>query len=281
MSRKAIKCFAVDHRSIDSEWPYPYIRLGTGFTDNCALKDTVGESICTERFNSFLGEWTAMWWLWKHLPDFGKTDFVGMTQYRRFFTALKPNYGVFPIHSFAGEPTPQILDSILAPEQLLEVISHYGVDGILPARFSDYSYCRDCKDVVDLMLAESNWLKLGLDLPLCQKIFQLLKDFCKDKYEDQVIEASFKQINTFHFNMFILERQLFEEYCQAVDYVVVEMVKFIDAKKIQGLHSRLFGYVIERLSSCLFFMMQLSGKAKFGECQILLLEKEECPKTSS
>lgn len=102
---KSIKCFAVDHRSTNGIWPFPYIRLGTGFTNDCVLKDTVGESICTERFDSFLSEWTAIWWVWKHLSDFGKTDYVGMAHYRRFFTTLKPNYGVFPIHHFTEEPT--------------------------------------------------------------------------------------------------------------------------------------------------------------------------------
>lgn len=277
---KSIKCFAVDHRSIGLKWPYPYIRVGTGFTNNCALKDTTGaQTICTERFNSFLGEWTAMWWIWKHLSDFGKTDYVGMTQYRRFFTTLKPNYGVFPIAMFRGEPSKEILDSILTPEELLQACEHQKIHGILPARFPDYSYCTGCNNVVELMFKESEWLKLGMSQQLCQKIFWILKDFCKDHYEDDVIELSFKQLNTFHFNMFILERSLFEEYCQTIDHVVMEVIKFIDDEKIQGLHTRLFGYIIERLSSCLFFMMQLSGKAKFGECQILLLEKKEYPKT--
>ena len=276
---KSIKCFAVDHRSIGLKWPYPYIRVGTGFINNCVLKDTIEESICTERFNSFLGEWTAMWWIWKHLSDFGKTDYVGMTQYRRFFTTLKPNYGAFPIAISRGDPSKEILDSILTPEELLQACERQKIHGILPARFPDYSYCAKCSNVVELMFKESEWLKLGMSQPLCQKIFQILKDFCKDRYEDDVIELSFKQLNTFHFNMFVLERSLFEEYCQTIDHVVMEAVKFIDDEKIQGLHSRLFGYIIERLSSCLFFMMQLSGKAKFGECQILLLEKEECSKT--
>lgn len=82
-------------------------------------------------------------------------------------------------------------------------------------------------------------------------------------------------MNTFHFNMFVLREDLFDEYSQAVDHVVMEMVKHIDDTKIEGLHKRLFGYVIERLSSCIFIMMALSKKAKFIECPILLLDKVE------
>ena len=86
-------------------------------------------------------------------------------------------------------------------------------------------------------------------------------------------------MNTFHFNMFVLRKDLFSEYSQAVDYVVMETVKHIDDTKIEGLHKRAIAYVIERLSSCIFIMMALSKKAKFIECPILLLEKEECLKT--
>lgn len=275
---KSIKCFAVDHRSLESKWPYPWIRVGTGFTTDCAIKDTVGSTICTERFNTFLGEWTAMWWVWKHLSDFGGADYVGMTHYRRFFTTLASNYGPFPIMAAGGEPSAEVIDSILTPEELLQLCEHNDLDGILPARFPDYSYCTGCSSVIDLMLKESEWLRLGMSEELCQKIFCMLRDFCRINggYEDNIIDEAFKHLNTFHFNMFVLRRPLFEEYCQTIDYVVSEAVKLIDSQKIQGLHPRLLGYVIERLSSCLFLMMQLSSKAKFRECRILLLDKTVC-----
>ena len=275
MSSSSIKCFAVDHRSIGSEWPYPYIRLGTGFTNDCALKDTVGESICTERFNSFLGEWTAMWWVWKHLQDFGKTDYVGLTQYRRFFTKQKPNYGPFPIRIHRGDVTKEVIDGIFTPEQLLELIEKTAATGILPARFLDYSYAKTCQNVVDLMFKESEWLKLGMSMDLCQRIFDILREVSKSIYSQEHIDISFKQLKTFHFNMFILRRNLFEEYSSTIDAVVMKSIEFIDSSKIEGLHSRLFGYIIERLSSCIFFMMAVSGKAKFIECPIILLDKKE------
>lgn len=191
---------------------------------------------------------------------------------------LAPNYGLFPIAITSGEPSAETLDSILTPEELLQLCEHGQLDGILPARFPDYSYCTGCSDVIDLMFKESEWLKLGMSKELCQKTFQILRAFCKSNsgYGDCIIDEAFKQLNTFHFNMFVLKRPLLEEYCQTIDYVVSETVKLIDSQKIQGLHPRLFGYVIERLSSCLFFMMRLSSKAKFGECKILLLDKVEC-----
>jgi len=85
-----------------------------------------------------------------------------MAHYRRFFTTLKPNYGVFPIAMSRGEPTKEILDSILIPEELLYACEHQKIHGILPARFPDYSYCTECRDVVELMFKESEWLKLGM-----------------------------------------------------------------------------------------------------------------------
>lgn len=97
---RELKIFACDHRSIDEkrDWPYPFERLGTGFVNNCSLKDIDGESICTQRTNKFFSEYTAIWWLWKHLKEVEITRYIGFVHYRRFFTVARPNYGLFPIN---------------------------------------------------------------------------------------------------------------------------------------------------------------------------------------
>lgn len=75
--------------------------------------------------------------------------------------------------------------------------------------------------------------------------------------------------------MFVLRRDLFEEYSSTIDFTVTKAVEFIDSSKIAGLHSRLFGYIIERLSSCIFFAMAIAREEKFIECPIILLDKKE------
>ena len=96
----SIRVFACDHRCLGSKpWLYDAVRLGTGFSNDCKLKDTDGETICTPENDKLMSEYTAIWWLWKHIKELGDPDYVGFCHYRRFFTAADPNYGVFPIHS--------------------------------------------------------------------------------------------------------------------------------------------------------------------------------------
>lgn len=270
---KSIKCFAVDHRNLGQEkWSFPWIRLGTGFENDCAIKDTVEPSICTERFNAFLGEWTAIWWVYAHLSDFGSADYVGIANYRRFFTKAAPNYGVFPIFKYSGPMSQQVIASILTPEELLVACQANSLDGILPTRFPDYSYASGRRDVVDLMHAESNFLKLGMSEQLCKTVFDFLASACSKHFSEEAISNSMSQLSTFHFNVFVLEKELFKQYVEIINEVVFKTIEHIDSNHIENLHPRLFGYVIERLSSCLFFMMSSVGK-KFAEIPITLFDK--------
>jgi len=82
-----------------------------------------------------------MWWIWKNIKRLGDPDYVGMTQYRRYFTQCKPNYGRFPIANY--EQTK--LDSkqlelvapkiVLSPDTILQAIEQNGANGVLPSRF--------------------------------------------------------------------------------------------------------------------------------------------------
>lgn len=98
MNSRSIEVFACDHRYLGNKpWLFDMTRLGTGFANDCKLKDTDGETICTFANNKLMSEYTAIWWVWKHYKELGDPDYVGFCHYRRFFTAHKPNYGAYPI----------------------------------------------------------------------------------------------------------------------------------------------------------------------------------------
>jgi hypothetical protein len=47
MISNMIKIFACDHRNLNGKkWIYPFIRIGTGFNNDCTIKDIDGETIC-------------------------------------------------------------------------------------------------------------------------------------------------------------------------------------------------------------------------------------------
>ena len=80
------------------------------------------------------------------------------------------------------------------------------------------------------------------------------------------------QLSTFHFNVFVLKKELFKQYVEIIYEVVFKSIDYIDSNNIENLHPRMLAYAIERLSSCLFFMMASTGK-KFTEIPITLFDK--------
>ena len=71
-----------------------YIPVGLGdkkFSDNF-FTDKTGISISEK--NSFYGEYTFHYWIWKNYIDKIKTEWVGFCQYRKFFLYEK-NYSNF------------------------------------------------------------------------------------------------------------------------------------------------------------------------------------------
>jgi hypothetical protein len=106
MISDTIKIFACDHRNLNGKkWNYPFIRIGTGFNNDCDIKDIDGETICDQKNNKFLSEYTSIWWIWKHLNKLNNPKYIGFTHYRRFFTTATPNYGVFPLYWVKDELT--------------------------------------------------------------------------------------------------------------------------------------------------------------------------------
>ena len=276
MSSSSIEVFACDHRYLGNEpWLFDVTRLGTGFSNDCKLKDTDGESICTPENNKLMSEYTAIWWIWKHIKELGDPDYVGFCHYRRFFTLHRPNYGAFPICCIPARDEVKAHMLELKHIQLLEVLQHSDADGILPVPFIDYSYASRCEDVVQLMYKESQHLSLGLSLCQCNDMFNLLKTCMLKYFSANAVDFAFKQINTFHFNLFVLSRDLFELYSQIMSSCMLQLAaeyqKSAAEKKVS---ERVLAYCSERFSSCIFIAMAASGK-KFALLPMLMVDNKQ------
>lgn len=80
-----IKIFACDHLKHD-KWLLPYIRLGNSCNlDSCALNISNDPSLYDYE-GTVLSEFCHFQWLYNHLEELGKTDYIGICHYRRFFT---------------------------------------------------------------------------------------------------------------------------------------------------------------------------------------------------
>ena len=72
-----------DHEKKISELEYIPVGLGSKKFTNNFLNDKSGENISEK--NSYYGEYTFHYWIWKNYLQKIKTDWVGFCQYRKFF----------------------------------------------------------------------------------------------------------------------------------------------------------------------------------------------------
>lgn len=270
---KSIKIFSCDHRKID-EWNLPFIRVGTGFNNNSAIKDSTEENIL-KQYDKLFSEGTSMWWIWKHLSDFGGADYIGFCHYRRFLTVLKPNYGVFPICIAPTSKLAELKQYILTPEQQLNILQTYKADGLMPIAFPDYGYYEKCNSVQELMFEESNRPDIQLNMPkeLCYKAFDILLNNTPDKYKDNM-KLTFSDLAGYHFNLFTLSNELFQLYNEIVWKSCFDIESFALQNKYANLHQRWIAYLLERYTSCIIKMFKLNG-AKILDIPMLMLEQEE------
>lgn len=272
-----LKIFACDHRNLHGKtWKYDAIRIGTGFNNDCELKDINGETICTLENDKLLSEYTAIWWIWKHISELDNPDYIGFCHYRRFFTLCKPNYGVFPIVNIPmAYEYPYAVNAELKHDNMLKLITQYNADGIIPIPFPDYSYCKYCNDVIQLMINESNFLNLKFTVDHCNMMFSELKQSMKSFFTDDIISKSFLQTNTFHFNLFVLNSELFDIYNKIMNDCISKIINNLKIdNQLYHLHQRSIAYATERFSSCIFFAMIFSGK-KFIQLPMLMIDNKQ------
>ncbi len=85
MKNTTIFCLTLnpEHEKIIKELSYVPVGLGNlKFSENC-LSDKIGENISNK--NSYYGEYTFHYWIWKNYLSEIKTEWVGFCQYRKFF----------------------------------------------------------------------------------------------------------------------------------------------------------------------------------------------------
>jgi len=85
MNNISIYCLTLnpDHEEIIKKLSYIPVGLGSKTFSKSCLTDKKGENISDK--NSFYGEYTFHYWIWKNYLDKIKTDWVGFCQYRKFF----------------------------------------------------------------------------------------------------------------------------------------------------------------------------------------------------
>jgi lipopolysaccharide biosynthesis glycosyltransferase len=199
------------------------------------LYDNVGENISSK--NRRYCEMTAQYWAWKNED----ADYYGLWHYRRYF-AFNENipttvWGVINGDNISDQ---ELEEFSILEEDMLDTIGKY--DMILPQDW-DIVYG---SDKVESATIYEHWChnlnKADIDL-LIDVIHEKYPSYARATYD--LIHSGSAPFN----NMFIMKKELFNEYCEFAFDVLFEMESRIGDKhkEYSVEHYRTLGHVGERL----------------------------------
>lgn len=175
--------------------------------------DNTGDNISTK--NTSFCELTGIYWAWKNL----KADYVGLVHYRRHFSR---GFSFSDEGKWKSIFTKQDYEALLAKADLiLPGKRHY----VLETNRSHYDHAHRV-----------------IELQECERVIsELMPD---------ALPAFTKVMNSrscHMFNMFVMKRELFDDYCNFMFSVLFELEKRIDLTGYDSYSIRIFGFISELL----------------------------------
>lgn len=174
-------------------------------------RDDEGDNISAKNPNYC--ELTGLYWAWKNL----NADYVGLAHYRRHFSNGK----------WFGDKKDKVINGAEMEKKLQET------DILLPTprnywietNYSQYAHAHH-----------------AIDLDITREILQ-------EKYPQHIAawDSSMKKTTGHRFNMFVMKKNLFDQYCEWLFDILFELEKRLDISTYNKNDSRVFGFVSERL----------------------------------
>jgi hypothetical protein len=201
------------------------------------LRDDTGDNISAK--NSTYCELTGLYWAWKSLPDEFAAEYIGLCHYRRYFGS--PGKSGKIITAAVAETLLQKYDMILPKRRRYYIESNY----------SHYIHAHHEADL------------------------DLTRAIIAERYPDYLDAYDKRMSMTWghRFNMFIMSRDLMNEYCSWLFDILFELENRLDISDYSPRDRRVFGFVSERL---LDVWIDRTGYT-FTEVPYIFAEKENIP----
>lgn len=177
------------------------------------IGDNTGDNISLKNPNYC--ELTALYWAWKNL----EADYIGLVHYRRYFTNKEVRN--------LDEKKQQILTG----EKWQELLSHY------PAVVADKR-----KYYIESNRSHYNHAHHSTGLDVTEEIIKELYPDYSSAF-DLVCNRTWAHM----FNMFVMRRDLYNQYCEWLFSILFELEKRVDISKYDAYEARIFGFVSEIL----------------------------------
>ena len=177
--------------------------------------DNMGENISIK--NPFFCELTGLYWAWKNLDN----EYIGLVHYRRYFS----------IHKRISKKENEKFRVILSHAEIDKLLNN--IDVILPKKRNYY---------IENLYDHYKHTMYVEPLDETRKIL-------KEKYPEYLEEFDklHKRKSAHMFNMFIMKKQILNDYCNWLFDILFELEKRVDNSKYDAFHSRFYGRVSELL----------------------------------
>ncbi len=197
------------------------------------IPDNTGDNISCKNANYC--ELTGLYWAWKNLD----ADYIGVSHYRRYFTEKK---------------TKNKRECIIKREALEKELAT--TDIILPIQRNYY--------------IETNYKQYihahhEIDLEKTREILSRIYPEYIPAYD-----RSMQRTKGHRFNMFIMKKPLYDDYCEWLFTILFQLEKELDISDYNVNDARVFGFVSERLLDPWIE----TRKLKYKELPVVFMENE-------
>lgn len=234
---KNIKIIVAAHKKyqMPQEKIYMPVQVGAEGKNsiNGYVQDNVGNNISIK--NPYFCELTGLYWAWKNLD----ADYIGLVHYRRYFTVAKK------IPKNENEKFKKILTSEEAEKKLEKA------DVILP-KLRNYYIENLYSHYAHTMYVEP--------LEETRKIIE-------EKYPEYLEEFDklHKRTSAHMFNMFIMKKEILNDYCKWLFDILFELENRTDVSKYDSFHARFYG----RISELLLDVWINKNQIKYEEVKVM------------
>ena len=215
---KNIKIIVATHKKyrMPSETMYLPLQVGKEGKESLGYQeDNTGENISKKNPN--FCELTGLYWAWKNLD----ADYIGLVHYRRYFTSTKK----------IPKKEEEKFKYILSENETKKILDN--VDIILPKKRNYY---------IENLYSHYEHTMYIEPLDETRKI---IEEKCPEYIEE--FDKLHKRTSAHMFNMFVMKKEILNEYCTWLFDILFELEKRIDVKKYDAFHARFFGRISELL----------------------------------
>jgi len=216
--KKDVKMIIATHKKyqMPKDKMYEPVHVGAKGKDDLGyVKDDTGKNISDK--NPYFCELTGLYWAWKNL----KNDYIGLVHYRRYFSlAKKP-----------GKNESEKFQNVLSKKELTSLLQE--TDIVLPKKRKYY-----IENLYD-------HYKHTMYIEPLDETRKILEEFYPDYLPE--FDRLHKRTSAHMFNMFVMKKDILNDYCIWLFDILFKLEKKIDFSKYNQFHARFFGRVSELL----------------------------------